>query len=477
MNLFKGNNLSETIKRKRGQFALLKAVTAFLVVIIIVLNVLFGFLGDKVNLKIDLTSSGLLKFSEETITVLKNLDTEVNMYSLVPEDDTNFATQSLREIIEKYAKLSGKIKYTVIDANKNPAFVNKYIELGEQLTQYTVIFETDKKYRAIDLNDAVSFDSQTQTITGIKAEQLFTSALMYVTNENDTKIGVVSGHGEAGDVAYFSELLKGEGYTAVDVNLLSGSVPDGVNMLIITTPQTDYTSEEITILDEFLDNGNSVQMFFDITGKNLDNLTAYLAEWGVEFTRGFMVENDANYYYQTPIYVLPQVLKSDATGIIAQNNLKVLAPSMMPLKPCKNASVTETPLLKTSKTSICKMDLQTQTVEKEEGDSEGEQVIAALYEREANNSKRAKLFVSGGSAIIAYDIMNSAFANKDFYFNIISNMSGNDKGVYIRAKEITSSNIAMPALTGIIYAALTVLVIPLALIIAGIVIWIKRRHL
>ena len=123
------------------------------------------------------------------------------------------------------------------------------------------------------------------------------------------------------------------------------------------------------------------------------------------------------------------------------------------------------------------MDLQTQTVEKEEGDSEGEQVIAALYEREANNSKRAKLFVSGGSAIIAYDIMNSAFANKDFYFNIISNMSGNDKGVYIRAKEITSSNIAMPALTGIIYAALTVLVIPLALIIAGIVIWIKRRHL
>ena len=477
MNLFKDNNISETIKRKKGQFALLKAVTAFLIVILIVLNVLFGFLGDKVNLKIDITSNGVLKFSDETISTLKNLDSEVNMYSLVPEDDTSYEIETIREIIEKYAKLSGKIKYTVIDANKNPAFLNKYIALGETLGQYTVIFETENKYKTVDLNEAFIYNSQTQSVTGIKAEQLFTSALMYVTNENDTKIGVVSGHGEAGDASYFSELLKGEGYMAVDVNLLSGDVPEDVNMLVITTPQTDYTTEEITKLDEFLDAGNSVQVFFDITGNNLDNLTAYLSEWGVEFTKGFIIENDAGNYYQSPIFVLPEVLQSKATELIAQNNLRVLAPSMMPINPCKNTSVTETPLLKTSKTSICKMNLQTQTIEKEDGDIEGEQIIAALYEREANDSKRAKLFVSGGSAIIAYDIMNSAFANKDFYFNIISNMSGNENSIYIRAKDITSSNIVMPALTGIIYAGVTVIIIPLALIIAGIVIWIKRRHL
>ncbi len=469
--------ITESIRIKKGQFALLKIMTVVLVAVIILLNVSLGFLGDRVNLKVDLTKDGILSFSDATKDTLKNLDKEVLVYSLIPEGDTSEITVTFKEIIEKYAKLSSKIKYSVVDTNKNPAFLNKYASLGESFSQYTVIFETDKRYKTVDLYDAVSVDTATQTVQTIKAEELFTSAIMYVTRETDTKIGVVTGHGEIGSSEYFSELFSGEGYVAESVNLLSGEINDEINTLIITTPQTDYTQEEIDAIDKFLNKGNNLQVLIDVTNADLTNIYAYLNGWGISYMDGFMLETDPNYYYQTPIYLMPEVQNTDATYNIAVNGLRVLAPTFRAIAPVSNESVTETVLLKTSASSVCKVNLNSQTVDVEDGDIKGAQSLLSLYTKKTESGETAKILVSGGTGIIARDVFQSGFANQDFYFNIISYMSGDESGIYIRPKDISTNYVAMPLSSGIIYTALTVIAIPLILIIAGIVIWIRRRHL
>ena len=61
--------------------------------------------------------------------------------------------------------------------------------------------------------------------------------------------------------------------------------------------------------------------------------------------------------------------------------------------------------------------------------------------------------------------------------NTIAALTDNASNIYIRAKDVSTPLITVSALTGIIYGAVTVIVIPLILLIAGLVIWLRRRHL
>ena len=145
------------MNNKKNYMATAGVVTSLVIVAIIVVNILFGVLGTKVNLKIDLTKDKLLSFSEPTIETLKNLETDVNVYSIVPSSAEGELITQIREIIEKYAKLSPKIHYQVVDTEKNPQFIRKYMTTGEGVSQYSVIFETDKRFRTVDLNDALEY--------------------------------------------------------------------------------------------------------------------------------------------------------------------------------------------------------------------------------------------------------------------------------------------------------------------------------
>ena len=61
--------------------------------------------------------------------------------------------------------------------------------------------------------------------------------------------------------------------------------------------------------------------------------------------------------------------------------------------------------------------------------------------------------------------------------NAIAAITDNETNIAIRAKDVSTSYITVTVLMGIILGALTIVVIPLALLIAGLAIWLRRRHL
>ncbi len=470
------------MKSKNNYMATASIFTSLAIVVIILINVLIGAVAQKVNMNIDITPDKVLSFDDATYEVLEKLDQDVKVYSLMPDTNSSQIVNQLREIIEKYAKISSKIKYSVIDVDKNPEFIQSYAAKGEYISSaYTVIFETDKRSRVIDLNDAIMWDENGNTVHSISAEKLFTSAIMYVTSDKMVKIGVVDGHGELASPSYFEGLLSSEGYSVEGVNLITSDIPEDINMLIISTPEKDFDASEIDKIDAFLDKGNSAQFFMAPTDANLPNLDSYLKEWGVEFTPGYIAETDKNHYYQSQLFIIPEYIDNDVTKDIADRGLMLLYPTCRGIAENSNPYITEEVLLSTTESAVIKPDINAEIrdgeITAEEGDIKGKTNLAVILNKQINDDTFSKIFVSGGINFIQQSLITSNFANNDFYLNTIAALSENDSSIYIRAKDVSTQFMTISALWALIFAGVTVVVIPLALIIAGIVIWLRRRHL
>lgn len=469
------------MKNKKKYMATAGTITCLIIAAIIVVNILFGVLGTKVNLKLDMTKDNLLSFSEATIETISNLQTDVNIYSLIPESAEGDLVNQLRQIIEKYAKLSSKINYKVVDSEKNPDFVRKYSTLGQAINQYCVIFETEKRFKVVNLYDVLEYDYTGQMVESISAEKLFTTALLYVTSEKTVKVGISEGHGELASTAYFETILKEEGYEVESINLLTSDIPDDMNSIIISTPERDYDSSVIEKIDAFLQKGNTLQIFMHPTGVDFPKLESYLAEWGIEFKPGFVAETDKNHYYQTQLYLIPEILSSDITDGIINNGMMLLYPGSRGIKENTNQYVSEQILLTTTDKAIVKTNFNDEITEGEVAASEGDVVekstLASIVTKQLDSGKEAKIFVSGGINFIQQSLLESSFANKDFYMNTVASLTDNDTNIIIRAKDVSTPIISVTVLMGLVYGAITVIVIPLALLITGLVIWLRRRHL
>ncbi len=450
-------------------------MTALVIVAVIIVNLLVGAIGNKVNTKIDLTAGKILDLADETIDTVKGLEKEVNVYSLIPEGSEDEVLKAIDEILVRYQQLSNKITYRKIDTVSNPEFLQKYSANGAQINVYSVIFESSDKFKVVDVNDIVSVNQQTGQIQSLSAEQKFTSALMYVANDALVKVGIVQGHNEITFSEYDSVVLEPENYDAVEVNLITGSIPEDVNTLIIPAPQRDFTPDEINALDSFFDRGGKVQLIMDFVAEPLPTLEAYLAEWGVTMYNGFVVEQDSNKFVNQPTLVVPEILSTDMTDAILERNLSMVYPQARAMKVDTVSGVEKTDLVVSSETSFVRTNFEATELEMVEGDIAGPAVIATMLSRYHENGT-GKLMIMGGTGIFqAFSL--TAYANKDFYYNTMADMTDSKESIYIRPKDVSPNVLAITAQQALILAGITVIVLPLLILIAGFVVWFKRRHL
>ena len=69
------------------------------------------------------------------------------------------------------------------------------------------------------------------------------------------------------------------------------------------------------------------------------------------------------------------------------------------------------------------------------------------------------------------------FANYDYFLNICSYMQGSTDDYTVSAKSLAVNTITIKPLIAYIIGIVFAIVIPLAILITGIVVWFKRRHL
>lgn len=444
---------------------------AIVIAVVIVVNLFANALPSSIK-TVDLSANKVYSIGSDTEKVLGKLDKDITITVLASKAD---AEDALKQLLDNYADNKHiTVKYE--DPSVNVSLSNKY----SNLSQGSVVVTCGDREQTIDSSSLFTTDYSSGSYTSsFDGEGQITSAIQYVTSKNLPKMYTVTGHGEASLSSSVSSLINKQNIKTEDLNLMtSDGIPDDCDILFIYAPTSDYTADEAKEIINYLDGGGTAIVMAYYTDKDMPNFKSVLDSYGLTLNDGIVLES-ANHYYQYPMYVIPAISSSDITDDLASKNLNILMPNSLGMTENSAENVKVTPLLQTSSDAYLKKvtDGQITTTEKEDGDTVGQFDIAALSEKTSGDNT-GKLIAIGSSSLIDDSVTQSfTLGNIDFFGDCLTYLT-KDSGastVSISSKSMTPASITVSALQSVIWAAVAVVIIPVAIIVIGLVIWLRRR--
>ena len=484
--------LGKKRRMKIGALALISTIVVIAAVIAV--NYFVDYIADRYVLEIDMTSKGEYEISDETVQLLDTLSEPITVTVLC--DETDYANNSdlrrLPKVLQRYEQLShGNVTVKYINAVNNPAIFAQYDQLGD-LSSGDIIVESSKRYKSMspydlleyqtDKNASSGSSSDTKYLTGLRAEQRLTSAILYVTANKVPKAAYTTGHQEDTNHETLDTLLTSANYDTETLSLMQeGKVPDDIDMLIISQPQGDFTTEEIDALEEFMENGGKMIVSFASNTPKLQNLEEYFEEWGVAYESEMVYDNE-RCFAGTNFYLMPNINTVEVLTYNLDTKSYVIIPGARPITTLweqDNWRGTQV-LMSTSNNSYAK-DLNSETTSYEQTDTDetGPFNVGVLsYQNSMHNLSSTysyALFLNAGF-LSDSTLDNTAFLNKDYVLSALNFMSDDTEAVSIASKDLTSSTLAVPGSAKSVLFYLLILIIPGVCLIAGITVWAKRRH-
>ena len=138
-------------------------------------------------------------------------------------------------------------------------------------------------------------------------------------------------------------------------------------------------------------------------------------------------------------------------------------------------SIEVTPLLETSEDAYSKIGEELTTLTKEEGDIDGPFSLG-VYVTEEYNGVETKVAVFASPTLIAdsYAGMDT-LGNLDLFLNTVNTITEQENTLSIRTVSLAVDTITMTAAQVNMWAAIYIVIIPAVIIIAGIVVTVRRR--
>ena len=459
------------------------ATTAVVIAIAVIFNMCVNALPSKVK-AIDLSSNEIYSIGEQTRTVVKALEEDIHIYWLVQD---GYEDVYVENMLANYEDLSKNVVVEKIDPVVYPNFAYQYTSDGIYNNSLIVTNSDETKTRYLSYYDIYlySYDENYNEITEYNGEGVLTSAIKYVISDVQTKLYYVTGHGEMDIPSDLQENIGLENMELESVNLLTaGAVPEDCEALIIYSPMSDFSTQDVAILSEYLENGGKMLLFTDCTEEELTNLYGLMSGYGVDGVNGLVMEQDSDFcLYNYANYLLPGMYSHDITTPLINSNYFVLIPMAHGIDindDFEDENITVTTLLQTSDSAfVKKAGLNSTTAEKEAGDVESEDGFAvAVAITDVQDTEEAKIVWMSSSYITDAQMDELASgANTDFVINSLGWLCEIEDSVTIRAKSISYDYLTVTASQSNKLSALMIFVIPAAFIAAGIYVWVRRRKM
>lgn len=457
--------------------------TVAVLVCVILLNLIVQVISEKKPIKLDMTRERIYEFSDQTKSAMEQLSSEVDVYALIPESLSNKYIDYVREYLSKYSALSDQFKVSYIDPYNDPSFVKKYESNGDTIEVGSIIVTCGDKFKVVSFNDLYS---QTQTnAVYIDMERKITGAVIQVTGSgNKMNILFTEGHSEDA-CSNLTELFKNEGYSCNTVNLSSASIGDDTSLLVIAAPTKDFTAAEIDAIDNYADKGGDILFLAPQPGMEIPStLAKYLADWGITIENDYVIESNATRAYRSPYggtIPAPEMQSCDFTDNLIKQKISFLAPIPRSITVNENNTYSAQiqSILKTSSDSWGKVDLSAQSAEYAEGDHKGPLDVGVLTVRYNSENQAANMLVLGSLAAVETDgiLTQSNYANGDFMLNSVAYMTESSSALDIHPKSVSDSMLTITQAQATVVSILVLVVLPLLIIAAGVVVFIRRRNL
>ena len=461
--------------KKFGMGAYNTGMIAIAIVGIILVNLVVGEI-PRTYTKIDLTEEKLYSLTDQSVEFVKNIKEDVTIYVIVQKEA---ADQTLAQTLQRYDDLSDHITVEYIDPNMNPTFHTKYT--SENISLNSLIVVGEKRSKVIDhyydiYEYTVDYTTYTTTTTGYDGEGQITSALAYVTSDDMPKVYMVEGHGELTLSETFAAALDKENVEYETINLLKNdAVPEDAACLIIMSPGSDFSEDDKNKVIDYLNKGGKVIVNTAYVENPMPNFEAILEYAGIQLVDGLVVEGNYEYYYQSPFYLLPDMGSSYTDGIAGY--AYVFAPFAQSLQyETTTEGVIYTDILLTSEDAYVKTNLGEATdYVMEAGDLPGPHVLAVEAVKALENDEAT--MVVYGCAELFTDAANQMVsgANQVLFTNTVSRFVNHESSVSIPVKAYEVSALILAQKDILVLEIATIIVLPLACLGIGFVVWFKRR--
>ncbi len=450
-------------------------ITAFAVVIVVLVNMVAASLTNKFSLKLDFTKNSQYAISDQTSQVMKSLDTEVHAMVMGMENETEDIT---REYLQKYAAMSDKFKVEYIDVYKNQVVLNRYQSKGESLTTGDIILECGERYKIIksdDLyNQALSFEPGVNNYS-FALESKLTNGIVVLTGlAGEKAVYFMEGHGEI-PMDTMVKTLDTMGYKNETVNLINSEIPEDAGLIVSVVPSADFSQEECEKLDKFFDGGGNFLMIFSPGMPKLSRVDSLLAEWGIVPNYDIVLEKDPEKVLQYEIAMLTDTYGHEITQPIRLQALPLVSyyTSSFSVLSTNINNATSTVLMETTNQAIGKANPESENNEFEDGDFAGPLPVAIVSEKTSPKDSRLMVIGSVGTVQLATQYEG----NNEFLSASISWLTNDNNNLKISPKIISQGAVQVTNATLTVMTYLLVWIIPVLILIAGIIIWIRRRYL
>jgi ABC-type uncharacterized transport system involved in gliding motility auxiliary subunit len=430
--------------------------------------IITNYLVYKNSPRWDLTEDQVHTLAPETIDTLKNLPAPVKALAFFSQSAYN--TNETRQILESYQyNAPNKFSYEFINPEQNPIAVQN----ANVTRDGTIVLQMG------DRQELISYPT----------EQEITSALIKLIHPENRVLYFLNGHGEKDpfgttDASYSTlrTTLESKNYTVQALNLIGQpQIPSNASAIIVAGPIKPLSDSEISTLKTYLDNGGSVIFLLEprrLTEQTQgwETLYQYLqSSWGLQLDDSIVVN---------PNDMFDRVIAIGDPATYANHPITTNLQGLVTLFPTAQAIqtvITDQPVNVTAvistnakvswaESNIASLEKGNETLDSDDTPGPLSVVVAGEH------------YMSGARIVVIGDAdfaVNAAFyqyGNGDLLVNSIDWANKQENIITLTPKTTTQRNLIPPTTAGMAIIFLAVFSLPVLVIIAGIVVWIRRRQ-
>jgi ABC-type uncharacterized transport system involved in gliding motility auxiliary subunit len=456
---------SQWLKARQTKYG---AYAAVYILVVITIVVIANMLADRYNKSYDTTSNKQYSLSDQTKKIVAGL----NQSATITYFNQSARFQEGKDVLEQYANLSPKIKIAYVDIDKNPQLARAagIRDLGTAVVQIG-----DKKENAKALTE--------EGITGAFIRDLkgTTRTICFVTGSGEHAIDETERDG----FSQFKDLLAKDEYQAKSIDLLQkAEVPADCTTLVIAGPTHDYQQQEVDAIRNYVQNGGRAFFMLDPPvqfGRSTiaanDALTGLLQSWGVTLDKNMILDLNpvgqlaglgpqvalVTTYSSQPIV---SQMRGNAVGFPLSRSLDI--------KSTDKTSVEK--LFDSSSSSLATSNLSSPEVSvADPNNRKGPLTIAAAGTYNTGKQNSQGRFVVTGSSSWAANRFLGFNGNGDLAVNAVNWLSSDEDMISIRPKQQEDRRITMTRAQLNLVRATSQFILPLMVVVAGTLVWWKRR--
>lgn len=425
------------------------------IIVMLLIISMIAFITNRRNWRADWTEDSLFSLADQTTKILEGLDRPVELKAFFRTSDRS----NIKTRLDEYSYYSSNLNYEFIDPDQEPNRV--------------------KQYGITQLNTIVAESGIKREMITEASESNITNAIIKVTREQDKVIYFTTGHGERSVSDQSSEgllmaveAIQKENHIVRSINLVSrGSIPDSASVIAVVAPKTDFFPMELDYLAAYVEKGGKLLLMLDPDSPQ--GIKNFAENYNVTVGNNMVIDASGLGQLFGSGPGVPIIQTYDTEHAITQG-FEVMSffpytASVIASEDQAGWSVTE--LAKTSSNSWAEADYGSGEVSFDPRlDIKGPVNVAAISQKE--NSVVA-IF---GDSDFAKNAYFNQQGNGNLFLNTINFLAEEEDLISIRPKQPQDRRLTLTQAEVSTIFYLVVVAIPLLLVIAGVVVVLKRNR-